>query len=144
MSGRTSALDFLTPRRLVTAALLLLAFVAIVVGFQRTVTTNRTTACSVPNTPVLQLLPCPGDSDLRQGTIGVDMAAGWQVDLYVDNTPIPRDAMTIEGGLQYFTPRPGTVTGALAPGNHTARIVYYQNLANEAQGVQHTWAFSTH
>jgi hypothetical protein len=144
MSTKPALADIVTPRRLVTAALLLLAFLAIVVGFQKTVTTNRTTTCSVPNTPVLQLLPCPGDNDLRQGTIGVDMAAGWQVDLYVDNTPVPRDAMTIEGGRQVYTPGPGTATGALAPGAHTARIVYYRDLAQEAQGAQYTWSFSTH
>jgi hypothetical protein len=136
--------EVVTPRRLVTSALLLLAVVVIIVGFQRTVTPNRTTSCSVPNTPILQLLPCPGDNDLRQGTIGVDVASGWQVDLAVDGTPIPRDVMTVEGGLQYFTPGPGTVTGALPPGSHTARVVYYQNLADEGHGTTYTWSFSTH
>ena len=139
-----SIADVLTPRRLVTTALLLLAAVLVVVGFQRTVTPNRATTCAVPHTPILQLLPCPADNVLRQGTIGVDLAQGWQVDLFVDGTAIPRDAMSLQGGLQYFTPGPGTVTGALAPGNHTARIVYYQSLADEAHGASYTWRFVTH
>ena len=138
-------LDVITPRRLVTLAVVLLAVLVVVIGFQKTVTPNGgSESCKVPGTPIAQLAPCPGDSDLNQGRIGVVMTAGWQVDLYLDGTPIPKDELQIEGADFSFTPGPGTATGALAPGAHTAKVVYYQNLAEEASGQTYSWSFSTH
>src|SRR5579864_63083 len=84
----TPFLDVVTPRRLITTALLLLALVLSVVGLQA-VKDTRAASCSYG--VILKFYPCPGDTDLRQGTIGVDMAPGWQASLTVDNTPIPQD-----------------------------------------------------
>jgi hypothetical protein len=136
-------LDIITPRRLVVGAVLVLAVLVTVVGLQRTDTSTPVDACG-PVGPIVRFLPCPGVSTLVQGTIGVDMQPGWQVDLYVDNTPIPKDQLEIEGSDYYYQPLPGSATGALAPGNHTARVVYYQNLAQEATGASRSWSFAAH
>jgi hypothetical protein len=133
------ARDVVTPRRLVTTALLLLAVVLSVVGLQ-SVRDNRAASCSYG--VIVKLYPCPGDTDLRQGRVGVDMSPGWQVDLYVDNTAVPRDQLSAQGSSFSYAPGPGTATGALAPGHHTARVVYYQNIANEATAQQFAWNFS--
>jgi hypothetical protein len=141
--ARTPLGEVVTPRRLVTVALVALAAVVSIVGLQKTNTSTRAIPCG-PVGPIVRFLPCPGDSDLRQGIIGAQMAGGWRLDLYVDNTPVPQDELTVEGSNYYFKPGPGTATGALAPGNHTARIVYYRDLASEADGEQKAWSFSTH
>ena len=132
--------DIITPRLLVTTALLLLAGVLTVVGFQ-SVRDQRTQICG--GGPILKLFPCPGDTDLRQGRIGVSLTPGYQADLYVDNTAIPKDQLTVEGSDYYFTPGPGTETGALAPGRHNARVVYYRDLQDPAQGQEYSWSFDT-
>ena len=138
---QTRLWDVLTPRRLVTTALLLLAFVLVVVGFQ-SVRDQRVETCG--SGTLVKLFPCPGDTDLRHDRIGVSLAQGYQADLYVDGTPIPKDQLTVEGSDYYFTPGPGTETGALAPGRHTARIVYYRDLQDPSQGLEYSWSFSTH
>src|SRR5258708_4511529 len=134
-----AVLELLTPRRLVTTAVLLLAIVLIVVGFQRT-DTSTSVACGNPKGPIVKLLPCPGDSDLNQGLIGVDMSPGWQVDLSVDGTPIPKDQVTTEGSNFSFQPISGSATGALKPGNHSAEIVYYPDLASASSGRTYSWS----
>ena len=139
VSSTRSALDIVTPRRLITLALLLSAVVLSVVGLQ-SVRDTRAATCS--HGVILKLYPCPGDTDLRQGTIGVDMASGWQADLYLDNNAIPKDQLEITGSSYYYTPG---VNGAptLSPGAHTARVAYYQTLADEATAQQFAWNFRT-
>lgn len=133
--------DLVTPRRLVTTALLLLAGVLTVIGFQQ-VKDQRVEVCG--GGVLVKLFPCPGDSDLRQGRIGASLAPGYVADLYVDGTVIPKDQVTVEGSDYYFTPGPGTETGALAPGRHTARVVYYHALDDPSKGQEFSWSFDTH
>ena len=142
IESRRSVLDIVTPRRLVITAVLLLAAVLSVVGLQRTNTSVSSVPCGTSGA-IVHLLPCPGDSGLTQGTIGVDLAPGWQADLYLDGTPVPRDELSVEGSNYYFRPGPGTATGALAPGAHTVRVVYYHDLADESSGQQYSWSFYT-
>jgi len=139
-------LDVITPRRLITLAVVLLVVLLVVRGFQDAVTPNggRSESCNVVGTPIEQLHPCPGDTDPNQLTIGVDMDPGWQVDLYLDGTPIPKDEMQIEATEFSYVPGPGTATGPLAPGLHTAKVVYYKTLAEEASGQVFSWEFTTH
>jgi len=138
---RSGLLDIVTPRRLVTVALLLLAGVLSVVGLQ-SVKDQRAATCG-GGTVIQTLFPCPGDTALRQGRIGASLAQGWTLDLYVDNAPIPKDQLTVEGSDFYYTPGPGTETGALQPGRHTVRIVYYRDLADPATGSVYSWAFNS-
>jgi len=140
---RPGILDVITPRRLITTALLLLAVVLTVVGFQSSKDVKAST-CGNPDGPIVSYFPCPGTSVLRQSDVGVVMSTGYMVDLYIDGTPIPMDQMRIEGEIFSFTPGSGTAIGTLAPGEHTARVVYYTSLADEATGTSSTWRFSTH
>jgi hypothetical protein len=138
--------EIFTPRRLVTTAVILLAAVLAVYGLQ-SVKDQRSATCGSGSTgasPVKTLYPCPGDDGLRQGSIGVGLADGYTADLWVDNTPIPRDQMVIEGSTYLYAPGPGTETGALAPGQHTARIVYYKLLQDPGTGTTYSWSFTTH
>ena len=138
---RRRLIDVLTPRRLVTTAVLILAGFLIVVGLQ-SVKDERTATCG--GGVVQKLYPCPGDIDLRQGVIGASLDQGWTLDLTVDNTPIPQDQVSVQGSDFRFTPGPGTETGALAPGRHTATIHYYRQLDDPANALVYSWAFQTH
>ena len=130
--------DVITPRRLVTTALLLLAVVVSVVGLQ-SVKDQRATICS--HGVVTSLVPCPGDTDLRQGAIGVVMANGWQASLTVDNTAIPEDEVVVRGQQFLFTPGPGTITGALTPGQHSATVSFYPTTLGPSAAQQFSWSF---
>jgi hypothetical protein len=132
--------DVVTPRRLVTTALLLLAIVVSVVGLQ-SVKDQRAALCS--HGVVVSLVPCPGDTDLRQGSIGVVMANGWQASLSVDGTAIPEDQVHVQGQQYLFTPGPGTVTGALQAGQHSAEVTYYPTASGPAASQQFAWSFRT-
>jgi len=132
--------DVITPRRLVTTALLLLAVVVSVIGLQ-SVKDQRAALCS--HGVVVSLVPCPGDTDLRQGQIGVAMANGWTASLSVDGTAIPQDELQLEGQQYLFTPGPGTITGAIAPGEHTAVVTYYPTTVGPAASQQFAWDFRT-
>jgi hypothetical protein len=139
-SAHGSWFNVITPRRLVTTALLLLAVVLSVYGLQ-SVKDQRAASCSYG--PVTRLLPCPGDRDLSQGEIGVEMAAGYQAELTVDNTVVPVDELSVQGSGFFYTPGPGTATGALAPGAHTATVTYYPAAAGPAAAQKYAWNFST-
>jgi hypothetical protein len=130
-------LDVLTPRRLVTTAVLLLAAVVIVIGFQRTNTTP-TVPCGSPTGPIVKLIPCPGQSVPNQTLVGAQMSAGLQVDLTVDGTAVPKDQVTAEGPNFYYQPNPD-----LRPGNHTAAVTYYGDTQDASNGTTFAWSFST-
>jgi hypothetical protein len=130
-----------TPWRLLYAAALGLAVILAVVGFQASKDENRTTTCA--SAPIVQLVPCPGDTDLRQGLIGVSLQAGLRGALIVDSTEIPDDQLRTGGPNQFFfQPGPGTETGALAPGLHSATVVYWPLTGTrETDGKSFTWHF---
>jgi hypothetical protein len=134
--------DVVTPFRVFCTVALTAAALLTVFGFQGSVD-QRAATCNAG--PIVQLYPCPGDSDLRQGIIGASLASGYQVALIVDRTEIPLDQLRTGGINQvYFQPGPGTETGALAPGLHSATIVYWPATGTrEHDGKPFSWVFST-
>src|SRR5581483_8110849 len=138
--------EVLTPRRLVTTALLLLALVLAVYGMQHVTDTNRATTCGAGNSavsPVKVLYSCPGDDGLRQGRIGVSLAQGYTTDLFVDGTPIPTYQLVIEGSDFFYLPGPDKITGALSPGSHLAELRYRKLSEETAAPIPYVWWFTT-
>ena len=72
---------------------------------------------------------------------GVVMANGWQASLTVDNTAIPEDQVVVRGQQYLFTPGPGTITGALTPGQHSATVSYYPTTLGPSAAQQFAWSF---
>jgi len=140
MGAVRSWADVITPRRLVTTALLLGAIVISVVGLQ-SVKDQRAAQCS--HGVVTSLVPCPGDTVLQQGKVGVVMANGWQASLQVDDTPIPQDQVSQTGQTYLFQPGPGTATGALIPGQHSVTVTYWPTTTGPAGSQQFAWSFRT-
>ena len=141
-AGSGTLRRIITPWRVLYTVALLAAALLAIVGFQSSKDENRATTCQVG--PVIQqLYPCPGDTDLRQGIIGAALQSGYQAALIVDRTEIPQDELRSGGTNQlYFQPGPGTETGALAPGLHSATLVYWPTTGTrETDGKSYRWTF---
>jgi hypothetical protein len=130
-----------TPYRIFVTVALTAAALLMVFGFQSSKDENKTT-CG--GGPIVRLIPCPGDSDLGQGLIGVDLDSGYTGVILVDGTEIPQDQYRTGGPNQiYFQPGPGTETGALAPGRHTATVIYWPVTSDRTHSTSFPWAFTT-
>lgn len=132
--------DIVTPYRMICTLALVAAALMVVVGFQ-SAHDERKSGCAIG--AIVQLFPCPGDTSLRQGIIGVSLTSGYQVALVVDRTEIPQDQVRTGGANQvYFQPGPGTETGALAPGSHSATVIYWPATGSrERDAKRYSWSF---
>jgi hypothetical protein len=140
-TGRRRLSTIVTPYRVGVTVVLAVAALLTVVGFQSDHTVSRAEACA--SGPIVRLVPCPNDSDLRQGLIGAELSSGYDTALIVDTTEIPQDQLRTGGANQvFFQPGPGTETGALAPGPHGATIVYWPvSGTREHDAKEFSWRF---
>ena len=135
-----------TLRRAVITIVVVGALVLLGVGFSLT-RSDKPRPVPVQGGAVERLIPESGDLDLRQARIGVDLAPTYEGALQVDGVEIPDDELQRVPGLNqiFFTPGPGTTTGALAPGRHNATVVYWPvGQTREAAGQRLTWSFNVH
>src|SRR5206468_9511476 len=104
---------------------------------------DNTTKVTYTDSAVEGTFPKPGDLDLRQSRIGIDLMAGYTTQLSVDQTPIPDDQVEKVTGLDqyFFTPGPGTETGALAPGRHCATALIRRVGEAPDTGRKFAWCF---
>jgi len=130
-------------RRIVTPLVVAGAAGLIVLGFQATRDERR---ASCHGGPILVLYPCPGDTDLRQGRIGASVVSGYTAELQVDGVDIPDDQLSAAktAGDYVFVPGAGTATGSLAPGRHSATIIYWPAGSDREHGNRFSWSFSVH
>jgi len=94
---------------------------------------------------VRQVMPPPGDLDLRQVQVGVTLNAGYTGDLFVDGAQVPEDELHREPALYQITlaPRPGGQF-ILGPGRHCASVRYWP-LANQSDKRDSPpWCFNLH
>jgi hypothetical protein len=131
-------------RRVVMTALLALAVGLAVFGFQQTKETNP--EVKITDVAVKAVYPASGDLDLRQSAIGFQLDPAYTGRLVVDGIPIPDDQVHFAIGLNKFTyePGPGTETGALRPGRHTAEAIFWRIGQTERQGRSYRWSFNVH
>ena len=140
-TARPRLRDVVTPWRVLYTVALLAAALLIIFGFQKTRST-RAVPCS--GGAVIRLIPCPGDTGVSQGIIGVSLASGYQGVLQVDGVEIPQDQMRTGGNNQlYFQPGPGTETGALAAGEHHATLIYWPPGGDREHGQSTSWTFTS-
>jgi len=141
VTPRRRVRDIITPFRVVCTIALAAAALLLVFGFQSSVDQHSAT-CGVG--PIVRFFPCPGDTDLRQGIIGVALDNGYTGVLVVDQREIPQDQTHSGGANQiYFQPGPGTETGALAPGVHSATVIYWPTTGTRDHDARSfPWSFS--
>lgn len=132
-----------TPRRLLLSFLLALAAMGVVFAF--TEGEDEPPVRTVAG--VESVFPAQGQLVLRQDRIIADLRTGFQGVLQIDGVEIPEDQLqrTPELGIVQYTPGPGTETGPLAPGRHTARVVFWDATAGREAGTRsYTWTFQVH
>jgi hypothetical protein len=133
----------ITTRRIVISLILAAAVALLGYGFN---SARDNTAPAFTDVAVEGTYPRAGDLDLRQARIGIDLKSGFTAELQLDQTPIPIDQVEVVVGLdQYFyTPGPGTETGALAPGRHCAIAAIRRVGDPNDPGRKYSWCFQSH
>jgi len=147
-----------TTRRIVSSLALAVAAALLVIGFQESqdggVEFRRTRPAAV-----LGVFPSEGASSLRQEPIGAQLVDEFTGELEVDGKPIPldqlerptpvgRDNSPAARGLAglnqvSFTPGAGKDIVSLAPGTHTARLLFWKKAGEtREQAASYTWSFS--
>ncbi|MBV8234714.1 MAG: hypothetical protein JO075_03330 [Acidimicrobiia bacterium] len=125
---------------LIIAALLALAVAGFVFAFSnvRRPPEEKTSA-------IVQVMPPPGDLDLRQVSVGVTLAAGYTGDLYVDGNQVPEDELHRVPAIYQITlqPRPGGQFD-LGPGRHCASVIYWPLASPADTRPSPPWCFTLH
>ena len=134
-------------RRIVLSLLVVGAFALIGVGFSMAERTDP--EVTITDAAVRQVFPSGGDLDVRQARIGFQLEPEFEGRLEVDGTPIPEDdpGYRFQTGLNLYEyrPSPGTETGALVPGLHRARAIFWERGGTEEDGARsYTWTFNVH
>jgi hypothetical protein len=124
----------------VITVLMAVAVVGVVVAFSGS---RRPQAPST--SAVQQVMPPPGDLDLRQVTVGVKLAAGYTGDLFVDGMRVPDDELHREPALYEIRlqPRPGGQFN-LGPGRHCASVRYWPLATPDDKRDAAPWCFNLH
>ena len=134
-----------TGRRLLISLLLAVAAGGLVFAF---VTSPDQSAIEADRHPALvRLFPRDGDVNLRQDTVGVELAFGYTAALRLNQVEIPDDQVSridVGSGTRFsYTPGPGTETGALDAGRHCATVIFWPtNETRQQAGRSHTWCFT--
>jgi hypothetical protein len=134
-----------TLHRIVLSLLVSAAVILLAVAFS--LSGDEGGSVAITDVAVEARIPPPGDVNLRQARIGVDLAPGYTGVLLVDGTEIPEDQLVrIEGLNQvFYTPGPGTETGPLSPGRHRITAVFWPvEESRQAAARQVSWEFNAH
>jgi hypothetical protein len=93
-----------------------------------------------------QVYPGPGDLELRQTRVGVDLQFGYTAILFVDGREIPEDQLerVIPLGQVFYTPAVGKETGALEPGRHCGTALLWREVEGRQSGHKYSWCFNVH
>ena len=131
-------------RRVVLTVLVVGALALIGIGFSMTEKTDP--EVTITDEAVARVFPAGGDLDVRQARIGFQLTPEYVGRLEIDGTPIPDDQIIFQIGLNLYEYRPGpeTETGALVPGRHRARAIFWKKGASEDSGRSYTWTFNVH
>ena len=156
--GRDRLRGLVTRRRVVSSLALSIAAALLVVGLQESQDGGVELRRSRP-AAVLRVFPSEEAASLRQEPIGAQLADDFTGELEVDGRPIPLDqlerpepistdnapaARGLAGLNQVsFTPGRGKDIEMLAPGSHTARLLFWRKVGEtKANSVPYVWTFT--
>jgi hypothetical protein len=131
-------------RRVILSLLVVGAIALIGIGFS--LTKEPDPEVQLTDSALVQVFPSGGSLDLRQAEIGFILQPAYTGRLLVDGVAIPDDQIAFQVGVNRwsFTPGPGTETGALHPGRHTATAIFWQKGKDEPSGRRDSWSFNAH
>jgi hypothetical protein len=92
---------------------------------------------------VEQRIPAPNSQVPQQSTIGIDLAAGWEGTLQLNNVEIPRDQLTLTPELARieFTPGEGQLVEELQAGRNCVTAVVWPIAEGRDAARQVPWCF---
>jgi hypothetical protein len=123
--------------RLVYVGLALLAVAAIAVG----AAINRDGDPVELPEPLEAIFPTPGDSVIRQASVEVDLAVGYEATIYIDGVPVPNPSYEPATGVYRWAPSPASpVMTEWTPGSHTVRVEWIRVAGTPAVG-HFEWSF---
>jgi hypothetical protein len=129
-------------RRLFFGALVALAVAAMAIA----ISNGRTapTAQADRSEAIDAFVPNQGADVLRQSTVGIDVADGYQARLVVNGVNIPDDQLSGDRGLgqYFFTPGPGLVLESLSGGQNCVLATYWLAAESPDRGQTVRWCFS--
>ena len=131
----------ITVRRVVISLLLGLAVAGFFYAFTRP-TDNQQPA--LVDVAVRHIEPAPGDRVLRQSEIVVELDAGYDAELFVDEVNIPRDQVRRTGQRFSFIPAEGKAIEELAPGRRCASVELWDTTVPDSPHRNYSWCFEVH
>jgi hypothetical protein len=148
-TDETRALAIPTPRKrgvvraLVISLLLAVAVAGLWISFAQTRTHEGP---KYVDAAIEAVYPGPGDLELRQTRVGVDLQVGYTAVLFVDGREIPEDQLerVVPLGQVFYTPAVGKETGALAPGRHCGTALLWREVQKRETGRKYSWCFNVH
>lgn len=99
---------------------------------------------SPPPVEIESLVPVPGAVIRPQEDVGADLKDTYTGVLSIDDHRLPEDQLKIIPALGQVTFRPGPEKDirALAPGFHSATILFWPQEKDESVGRSYTWTFT--
>lgn len=142
-------------RRLVLSLLLLGAAGGMYLAFTESVD-QEPEQLTVRDAAVEQVFPPPGDLELRQTRIGVDLVDGYRGVLQIDGVEIPEDQYEAASGTGnvavataglnqvVFVPGAGKEIERLSPGRHCVTAVFWPQQSSRDAARRLPWCFEVH
>ena len=128
----------ITVRRVVISILLGVAFAGFFYAFTRD-TDNQQPA--LRDAAVRHVEPTPGDSAQRQSEIVLELAAGYDAELFIDQVVIPRDQVRRTGMRLSFIPGEGKAFEEFAPGRRCATAELWDTTVPDSPHRNYSWCF---
>lgn len=128
--------------KIIAAVLVTLVAVGFVAAYLATESTDDSDTSGVDSF-VEQLIPGRDTQLLQQGTVGIDLAAGWEARLVIDGVAVPEDELNVVDSLNLteFTPGPDKVMDALPVGTVCATATVWKASTGPEDSRQVTWCF---
>lgn len=152
-NGSSQPPIYSTRFKIFAALLLTAAAAAFVAAYLSTADSDDSTGGG--NSFVEQLIPGRDTQLVQQGTVGIDLAAGWEGELVINGIAIPRDQLDFRpnpvngttvpvvnaGNMLQFTPGEGKVLESLPVGNVCATATVWEAESGPDDSRLVTWCF---
>jgi hypothetical protein len=93
--------------------------------------------------PLEAVFPIPNNSVIRQTSVEVDLAVGYEATVYVDDFAIPPNEMAFSEGTNVYRWSPSPVSAVMSewePGEHTIRVEWVRITGAPLSG-EFEWTF---
>jgi hypothetical protein len=141
-NGSSAPPLYSTRFKILAAVLLTLAIAAFVAAYLAT-SEDDGSGSGADGEFVERLLPERDSQIVQQGTVGIDLAPGWEGSLTIDGVAIPEDELDVTASLNLvqFTPGEGQAMRTLPVGNVCAQARAWETATGPDAARTVTWCF---